>query len=407
MIHGWETPLKLLRLEMKQKKYEGCLVPNTLTAAVEATNENTPPAKIEALYRDLTELKPSSSFGYTQPYNLELIKKNQPESNVKCRLELDTEQLKQRFYTAWQGRCCGCSLGKPVEVLGMSGWGNLNGRQAIKKYLQKKKAWPLREYFPAPAAEDNIRPVQFPLSCRENIHYIEADDDIHYTLIGLKVMEEKGFDFKWYDIAQLWSDSLPYNMICTAETQAFLNFNMHRPRIDIDPEHSYPDPGFTSSNYNPYREWIGAQIRADFFGYAAAGDPDLAAELAWQDARWTHRGNGIYGAMFMAAAIAAAFTNPDPEFIIRAGLSRIPARCKLSEAVNQALTWQRQYKNPEEFMAQVEKNYSNLSPVHTINNALIVVMALLYAPYDFNAAVCTAVMAGLDTDCNGATAGSI
>ena len=36
-------------------------------------------------------------------------------------------------------------------------------------------------------------------------------------------------------------------------------------------------------------------IRADAYGYACPGRPELAAELAWRDAGLTHRRTGIYG----------------------------------------------------------------------------------------------------------------
>ena len=55
---------------------------------------------------------------------------------------------------------------------------------------------------------------------------------------------------------------------------------------------------------------LGALIRADGFGYACAGDPRKAAELAYRDAYLTHRRNGIYGEMLFAAAIAAAAIAP-------------------------------------------------------------------------------------------------
>ena len=43
---------------------------------------------------------------------------------------------------------------------------------------------------------------------------------------------------------------------------------------------------------NPGEELCGALIRADAYGYAFAGRPQRAAELAWRDAMLTHRRTG-------------------------------------------------------------------------------------------------------------------
>ena len=45
--------------------------------------------------------------------------------------------------------------------------------------------------------------------------------------------------------------------------------------------------------------------------------------------------------------------------------------------------------------------------IHTISNAEIVAMGLLWGELDFGRSICLAVQACFDTDCNGATAGSI
>ncbi|MBW1983757.1 MAG: ADP-ribosylglycohydrolase family protein, partial [Deltaproteobacteria bacterium] len=333
MFAGWDTPLNLLKAEIDQLEYEGYTVPESIREQIEqlhpaqdAFNEQ----KILDVSAELSKLTRDPGFKYVQPDELNEIRRERPEGPRQLPLNLSDDELLDRFHGAWTGRACGCALGKPVEILGMIGYGNMNGRSAIKTYLQNRGQWPLDFYFSGQEANDGIK-LLFEKSLRENIAYMEPDDDIHYTLIALKVLEEKGADFQWHDIARCWNASLPYAAICTAETQAIMNFNLKTPRMGM--EFFFPNPAFTRRNNNPYREWIGAQIRADGWAYACAGNPELAAEFAYRDACWTHTANGIYGEMFMAAVIAAAFAEREPERLIEIGLSEIPKNCKLAEAI--------------------------------------------------------------------------
>ena len=82
---------------------------------------------------------------------------------------------------------------------------------------------------------------------------------------------------------------------------------------------------------NPNLQNIAAWTRADSFGYALPGWPEKAAELAWRDASANHRRNGVYGSMFMAATISAAFAVDDPMEAVRIGLSEIPKDCLFAE----------------------------------------------------------------------------
>jgi ADP-ribosylglycohydrolase len=412
IITGWDTGVKLLKSEIEQTEYEGFIVPQELKEEINSLNETydaNNEVKISELTEKLKNLPKDPNFKYVQPNDLEGIKKERPDGPRQLKMNYSDAELLDRLHGAWTGRAAGCALGKPVEGLGMGGRKELglNGRKAIRLYLKNRGHWPLDYYFSGKESSDKIK-----LSCgnswRENIAYMEPDDDIHYSIIGLKVLEEKGPDFKWNDVANAWNSSLPYNTICTAEAQAILNYNIKTPRCGSwDNTRVFTTPEFTRRFNNPYREWIGAQIRADGWAYACAGNPELAAEFAWRDACWTHTANGIYGEMFVAAMIAASFVESDPHKIVKIGLSEIPKNCKLAEGVNEALKWIRQCKDFESFMEKLEEKYSAMSAVHTVNNALIVVMSLFYGKMNPDKSICISVMGALDTDCNGATTGSI
>jgi ADP-ribosylglycohydrolase len=169
-------------------------------------------------------------------------------------------------------------------------------------------------------------------------------------------------------------------------------------------------PPESASYRNPYREWIGAQIRADFFGYITPDDPKKGAELAWRDASISHVKNGIYGEMFVAAMLSASYVKKDIEDIIRTGMSQIPEKSRLYEGIKIVLDWRKEGITWEDAINRVHEKYDEKNMhhwTHTISNAIIVCIGLLYGECDFEKSIGIAVTAGFDTDCNCATVGSI
>ena len=234
--------------------------------------------------------------------------------------------------------------------------------------------------------------------CADIIDSAPADDDTNYTVLYQKVIEKHGKDFNSSDIATEWLEDQNRDAYFTAERVAFRNFI-----------NGYYPPN--SALYkNPYREWIGAQIRADYFGYINPGNPKLAAEMAYRDASISHTKNGIYGEMFAAAMIARAAVSDDIVDIILCGISQIPTTSRLYEAISKMVEDYRNGVQKQEALKKIYAKYDDTSMYdwcHTISNACIVVYALLYGENDYGKSICLAVEAAFDTDCNGATVGSV
>lgn len=412
----WTTPYALLCEEMVQRRDEGVEVPPALRSCVDAldpVDDAWNESIIWGLYDDLAALPGDTALAAREPDGLDEIRRLRPHGPRDLLWAPSDAELVDRLHGALTGRATGCALGKPVEVVGSGvAEGRLTGRRDIKRHLLALGDWPLRDYFSSADAGDGIR-LRCPQSMREEVSFMEADDDIHYTLAGLAIVEEHGPEFTWEHVAQWWADHIPVSDICTAELQAFNNWTSRTARAWFAPgARSVATPEFCRTHRNPFREWIGAQIRADGWAWVCAGKPELAAEFAYRDACWTHTRNGIYGEMFFAAIQAAAFVEHDARTLVDIGLSEIPADCRLSNAVRSTLDICGRLGDWESAMGEIESLTNAMSPpvmnaIHTINNAALCVMALVFGRMDSVDAVTTAVMGGLDTDCNGATVGSI
>jgi hypothetical protein len=309
---------------------------------------------------------------------------------------LNEEIYRKRLEGAWFGRCAGVVLGKPLEM-GFS-------RGKIREYLESVNAYPLDDWVPSRSEKLEIvlREDCFP-STRGNIQFVQPDDDIHYTVLALLLAEKKGFSFTLKDVGENWLNNVPFHWFWCASRQIYYHL------VNND-DHLLQDDELKNMPLllNPWRECIDGQIRTDFWGYINPGNPRMAACLAWQDCSLSLVKNGLYGGMFVAACIAVALTkNPTIHSIIQGGLSVIPRKSRLAEAVNKVYQWYGSTGNWEETAEKIEATYGHLPFAGIINNLSIVVLALLHGNLDYSKTITTAIMCGIDTDCNGGTAGSI
>ncbi|MBQ1260267.1 MAG: ADP-ribosylglycohydrolase family protein [Clostridia bacterium] len=334
----------------------------------------------------------AEGYKYTEPSELERIKCLR-KGNVKKREKPEKSILEDKIYGAWLGRICGCLLGKTVEGIRTN---------ELIPFLKETGNYPMHRYIMRSEVTDEMcerYKYRFAKRCyADTCNGMPVDDDTNYTVMAQLIVEKCGRNFTPYDVSRAWLKYQGKDAYCTAERVAYKNFvNGYEP-----PE---------SAKYmNPYREWIGAQIRGDYFGYINPGDPEVAADMAFRDACISHVKNGIYGEMFVSAMIAGAAVTSDIEEIIEIGLGEIPHTSRLYESVVSVLNEYRSGVTVEECFRNIHEKWNEYTThgwCHTISNAMIVTAALLYGGGDYGRSVCMAVETGFDTDCNGATVGSV
>ena len=387
MIHQDLSLQKIILTELNQLNEEGYDIQNLLSWKRNAMRNDLTEGRLDDFWIQVDELKERTLI-VAEPSDLESIQTMRPGKDVVERISIDKANLLKRIHGAWLGRCAGCTLGKPVE-----GW----PREKIKKYLTAANSYPLRTYIPA----IQPLPAEFELhknwigTTRNNIAKMVRDDDIDYTILNLKVLESAGRNFSTRDVGRIWLENFPFYMIFTAEAIAYRNLVNEM------------EPPQTALFRNPYREYIGAQIRADMWGYINPGNPKEAAEFAFRDACLSHAKNGIYGEMWASACIAAAFLYKDPLKIIECGLKEIPAECRLSNAIERTILWTKQCRNWEDVLIKIDEEYGIYDPIHVIPNTCVITAGLLMGEGDFARTLCITLMGGHDTDCTCATVGSI
>ena len=395
MFSSWEVYSKEINTEYRQCLEEGLDVEGyqDLFTAIAKMPEGEKKDEFAALLGDLVlELPTKEGYEYIEPSDLDGIR---AQRNLELYKKENTSKtdLKKKIAGAWYGRICGCLLGKTVE--GMK-------RKELIPFLKESGNYPMHRYiYKTDLPENYEEKYEYALKYRcyaDEVKYAPWDDDTNYVVMAQMLVRKKGRDFTPEDVMKLWVSCQPKTSYCTAERVAYLNYlrGYHPPVCAV--------------YKNPYREWIGAQIRGDYFGYINPGNPELAAEMAWRDASISHVKNGIYGEMFVAAMIAVAAVNDNIKDIIYGGLAEIPATSRLYESIMELIAKYDAGVSKEAAFDWINEEWDDDDEhdwCHTISNALIVVASLLYGEGDYGKSICMSVDVGFDTDCNGATVGSV
>jgi ADP-ribosylglycohydrolase len=220
------------------------------------------------------------------------------------------------------------------------------------------------------------------------------NDDLDFQLVWLKMLEDRGLDPTLTDFADYWQSHLtayPWN------EYGFCQRNLSRGLR----------PPISGAFENYYVDEMGSPIRSEIWACLAPADPQRAAELAWRDSALDHTGgDGMFGEMFWAAVESAAFVITDPLTLIRIGLAMIPAASNISRVIREAVHCHAAGRRWAEARERILKWFGRNQPCNAVPNHGFIILGWLYGR-DFGDCLCKAVNCGFDTDCTGATLGSV
>ncbi|MCZ4348140.1 ADP-ribosylglycohydrolase family protein [Devosia neptuniae] len=237
-----------------------------------------------------------------------------------------------------------------------------------------------------------------------------ADDDTNGPVYFIRAMRDYQLQPTAQEVAKTWLNYAAENHGMywwggygrSTENTAYLNLRAGIPA---------PQSGSIAQNGHAIAEQIGGQIFIDSWGWVNPGNPQRAAEMSATAASVAHDGEGLEGARFVAAMIAAAFTETSVEKLFDVGLSVIGADSIYARVVNAVLAFHK--TNPGDWraclgMLHADFGYDRYPGVcHIIPNAGVLAMAMIYGQGDLPRTVEIATMAGWDTDCNAGNAGAI
>ncbi|XID91990.1 ADP-ribosylglycohydrolase family protein [Paenibacillaceae bacterium WGS1546] len=220
-----------------------------------------------------------------------------------------------------------------------------------------------------------------------------ANDDLDLQLLWLHALEQYGAGLTAHELGKEWVDHVffPFDEY---------GYCLNNLRLGLAPP-------LSGSHGNPFTDCMGSPIRSEIWACVCPGDPDGAAYYAHQDAIVDHAGGeGVYGEMFLAAVESAAFAIGDRNELIRIGLTYIPEQSRTAQAIRSVVQWHEEGVDWIENRERVLSQYGNENFTDAPQNIAFTLIGWLYGN-DFGDALCKAVNCGYDTDCTGATLGSL
>ena len=287
----------------------------------------------------------------------------------------------ERVYAGVLGKLVGVYVGRPFE-----GW-------TYQKIMKE------------------LGPIEYFVHDKLNQPLVVTDDDVAGTFTFVRALEDYGIsaDLTAEDIGKAWLNYI-------VEERAILwwggsgNSTEHTAWLNLRKGIPAPHSGSIATNGSTVAEQIGAQIFIDGWAMVAPGQPALAARLAEQAGKVSHDGESVHAAVLWAAMEAEAFNSSNIDHLIDTGLGFIPKDSLIAKLIADVRAWHRQNPDWRDTRQKIEDQYGyDKYPgnCHVVPNHALMIMAVLYAPDDFQRAQMIVNTSGWDTDCNAGNVGCL
>ena len=256
-----------------------------------------------------------------------------------------------------------------------------------------------------------LGPIEYYVHERLGHPLVVTDDDVSGTFTFIRALEDYDLSehLKSEEIGKAWLNYIVEGRSIlwwggggiSTEHTAWLNLKRGVPA---------PESGSISTNGKTVAEQIGAQIFIDGWAMVAPGKPALAAKLAGEAGRVSHDGESVHAAMLWAAMESCAFVSKDIDHLIDVGLSVIPGDCVIAGLVADIRGWHKEnadWRDTRRYIAATYGYDKYPGNCHVVPNHALMIMAVLYAPDDFQRAQMIVNTSGWDTDCNAGNVGCL
>lgn len=219
------------------------------------------------------------------------------------------------------------------------------------------------------------------------------NDDLDLQVVWLEVIKRRGLPINRRDLAEGWLEHIKglYDEYGVA---------INNLETGIYP----PLSGYFN---NKFFNGMGAAIRTEIWAALAPGDPELAVNLAREDACVDHYSDGVDASAFLTALESMAYVENDRDKLIETAKTFINPECRLYQALSDVKIWWDELKDPYAVRERILKKYYRQNWTDITINLSYILLSWYAGEGDFSKSICIAAGLGHDADCTTATLGSI